>query len=74
MQAQPIEFSPPGVAQLSAVRHSVGGAASDRDRLVLGAGLDYKPMNDMRFSLNYAATLSKAQSTHVVGASFGIDF
>lgn len=53
---------------------SVGGAATNRDRLVLGAGFEFKPTENRHVSLNYAGTLSKSQSTHVIGASFGIDF
>jgi len=52
----------------------VDGASTARDRLVLGAGFDFKPAENRRVSLNYAGKLSKSQSTHVFGASLGIDF
>lgn len=52
----------------------VDGASTARDRLVLGAGFDFKPAENKRISLNYAGKLSKSQSTHVFGASLGLDF
>ncbi|MGV1926537.1 autotransporter outer membrane beta-barrel domain-containing protein [Agrobacterium tumefaciens] len=52
----------------------VEGASTARDRLVLGAGLDFKPAENVRISLNYAGKLSASQSTHVFGAKLGVNF
>jgi outer membrane autotransporter protein len=52
----------------------VEGASTARDRLVLGAGLDFKPAENVRISINYAGKLSASQSTHVFGAKLGVNF
>ncbi|KKB86794.1 hypothetical protein VW29_00615 [Devosia limi DSM 17137] len=58
----------------SATPINVRGAAADRDRFVLGLGVDYAPTEETRLSLNYTGTFSGAQSSHVAGASVGFAF
>lgn len=58
----------------TAAQMNVNGASSNRDRLLVGVGVEYAPTENTNLALKYTGVFSQAQAAHMASGTWSIKF